>query len=196
VLIGLTGGIGCGKSTVLAMFGDLGCPVFSSDEAVAALLDDPGVLRELKDHFGLTVFRDGVLDKGALAGMVFGGPGPLARLEAILHPRVLARLEAFAAEHPRAVAVAEVPLLFEKKLEEMFARTVCVHCPEETALRRYARARGVSVEEARRRAARQLPVETKKQWADHRIDSSGHEEDVRRQVEVLLKELKKLIVQS
>ena len=196
MLVGLTGGIGCGKSTVLAIFAELGCPVFSADAEVSALLDDPAVLGVLRENFGLTVFRGGVLDKSALAGMVFGGPGPLKRLEAILHPRVIQRLEAFAAAHADAVAVAEIPLLFERKLEGMFTATLCVFCPEETAFQRYARARGVSVEEARRRASWQMALESKKQWADHRIDTGGDPEVVRRQVEALLEELKKLLVQS
>ena len=193
MLIGITGGIGCGKSTVLAIFAELGCPVFSADAEVAALLDEPFVREALREQFGLTVFRDGALDKGALAGMVFGGPGPLKRLEAILHPRVMERLEAFGAAHPDAVAVAEIPLLFEKKLEGMFGATVCVFCPEETAFQRYARARSVSMEEVRRRAAWQMPLETKKQWADHCIDTSGDPSEVRSQVEALHEQLKTLL---
>ena len=190
MLIGLTGGIGCGKSTVLAIFAELGCPVFSADAEVAALLEEPSVRDALHENFGLTVFKDGQLDKGALAGMVFGGPGPLKRLEAILHPRVLARLEVFGAAHAADLAVAEIPLLFEKKLEGLFAATVCVFCPEAVAFQRYARARSVSLEEVYRRAARQMPLETKKQWADHLIDTGRDPDEVRAQVDALLQELK------
>jgi dephospho-CoA kinase len=193
VLIGLTGGIGCGKSTVLAMFADLGCPVFSSDAEVASLLEREDVKDELRENFGLSVFRDGAVDKGALSGLVFGGPGPLKRLEAILHPRVMERLAAFAAAHPDEVAVAEVPLLFEKKLEGLFAATVCVSCSEDTGIRRYARARSVSEDEARRRAAWQMPLESKKQWAEFSIDTTGDVLEVRPRVEALHEQLKTLL---
>lgn len=196
MLIGLTGGIGCGKSTVLAIFADLGCPVFSSDAEVALLLDRDDVKHEIRESFGLSVFREGSVDKGALAGLVFGGPGPLKRLEAILHPRVMERLAAFAAAHPDEVAVAEVPLLFEKKLEGLFAATVCVACSEETGIRRYARAHSASEDEARRRAAWQMPLEIKKQWAAFSIDTAGDPLEVRPRVEALLLELKKKLVQS
>jgi dephospho-CoA kinase len=190
MLVGLTGGIGSGKTTILGIFARLGCPVFSADDEVADLLWQPEVQAEVREAFGLTVFKDGVLDKRALASLVFGGPGPLKRLEGILHPRVLERLRAFADAHAGEVAVAEIPLLFEKKLEGMFDATVCVYCSEDLAFRRYARSRSVTEEEARRRASWQLPLESKKHWAEYTLDTGGDPESVAPQVEALLEQLK------
>ena len=91
MLIGLTGGMGCGKSTVLKMFADLGCPVFSADAEVARLLDTPRVGRELMAQFGADLFDEhGGVDKRALAWIVFAHPSALSRLEDILHPHVRA----------------------------------------------------------------------------------------------------------
>jgi dephospho-CoA kinase len=186
MLIGLTGGMGCGKSTVLKMFQDLGCPVFSSDAEVARLLDTPRVGRELMARFGPDLFDErGGVDKRVLAWLVFARPAALRGLEEILHPHVRDALAYFGGMHAPRVAVAEVPLLFEKGLEGLFAKTVCVACDVETALNRYARAHETTVEEARLRAAVQLPVEEKKARADFVIDTTPHFDVVRRQVELL-----------
>jgi len=186
MLIGLTGGMGCGKSTVLKMFADLGCPVFSADAEVARLLDTPRVGRELMAQFGADLFDEhGGVDKRALAWIVFAHPSALSRLEDILHPHVRDAIAYFGQMHTPRVAVAEVPLLFEKGLETLFARTLCVACDGETALKRYARAHDAPLEEARRRAALQLPIEAKKARADFVIDANPHFDVVRRQVELL-----------
>jgi len=186
MLIALTGGMGCGKSTVLKMFADLGCPVFSSDAEVARLLDTPRVGRELMARFGADLMdgRGGV-DKRVLAWLVFAHPAALRSLEDILHPRVRDAIAYFGQVHTPRVAVAEVPLLFEKGLEGLFAKTLCVACDPETALKRYARAHDAPLEEARLRSAIQLPVEEKKARADFVIDTTPHFDVVRRQVDLL-----------
>ena len=186
MLIGLTGGLGCGKSPVLKYFEDLGCPVFSSDAVVARLLKTAPIKSAIREQFSGAVFEaDGKVSKKALAERAFSSEEDLRKLESILHPRVLEAIRFFGQVHANRVAVAEVPLLFEKNLESMFVKTVCVACSEETALKRYTLARSVFTAEARRRMDLQLPIEEKKKRADLVIDSEQHPDVVKRQVEVL-----------
>ncbi len=186
MLIGLTGGMGCGKSTVLKMFAELGCPTFSSDAEVARLLGTARIQAEIKRIFGPDALNgEGRVAKADLAQRVFTSPEELQKLEDLLHPRVLEALDYFGKVHAMRICVAEVPLLFEKNLEHLFAKTVCVLCTPETALARYAQEKGVPLEEARMRTAFQLPMEEKKRRADFVIDSEHHPDVVKRQVEVL-----------
>jgi len=186
MLIGLTGGLGCGKTTVLRMFAELGCPTLSCDAVVDRLLTTSPIRNKLKQALGADILGpNGQISKSAVAARVFSSPEDLKTLEDVIHPRVLEAILHFEREHAGRVAIAEVPLLFEKGIQKHFARIICVACSEERALGRYALARNVFTHEARARMALQLPVGEKKMRADFIIDTEGDLESVHRQVRTL-----------
>lgn len=185
-LIGLTGGIGSGKSTVSGYLRDLGATVVDADEGARAVVEPgtPGYDRVVAE-FGPGIVRDGRLDRAQLAEIVFHDPKALARLNAIVHPLVrewtVARL-AEAAEAGAEVVVQDIPLLFEGGLEAIFDATILVWVPAEVQVERLV-ARGMSEDDARARIANQLPIDAKRERATYVIDNSGSREETRAQTE-------------
>jgi dephospho-CoA kinase len=192
-IIGLTGGIGSGKSTVSAMLRKLGAHIVDADEG-ARLAVAPGTegLAELVRSFGTEILdSDGDLDREKLADMAFADPDALARLNAITHPRVRSWMldEIRAAEEAGAkVVVLDVPLLYESGLEAGLPEVVVVWAPEELQLER-AVARGVRPDDAKARIAAQMPLDRKRDRATLVIDNSGGLDQTRSQVEALWREL-------
>ena len=136
--VGLTGGIGCGKSTVLAMFKAHGWQTLQADQiAKDYLCSHREIQIQIKQRFGSSILdSEGNLDLQALAVIVFGDFSELDWLEARLHPLVRAHWQKALEVSPRENYVVEIPLLFENKLEENFDLTVCVVCPDMTVDRR------------------------------------------------------------
>jgi dephospho-CoA kinase len=193
-VIGLTGGIGSGKSTVSRMFEKLGATVLDAD-AIVRELQSPGsaVLAEIEAAFGPQVIGpDGGLDREALAAIAFRDDAARMRLNAIVHPRVadeLARRVAAAREAGSTIIVLDIPLLFEGREsgEGTAARmpldaTVVVHVPEEIQIERQVARDDCSREEALRRVRAQLPLDEKRRLADFAIDNSGTLEETEQQV--------------
>src|SRR5580698_1995880 len=182
--IGLTGGIASGKSTVAAMLRELGFDVIFADEISRRLLD-PG-----QSAYEETVRPDGTLDRKKIAAIVFADRAQLARLNAIIHPRVEAQiLKQFAdweREENRPVAFVEAALLVEAGYMKNLDGLVVTWCRPEQQVERLV-ARGMTEEEARARIGAQMPVEEKLKLADHKIDCSGTIEETRRQVGELAK---------
>ena len=176
--LGLTGGIASGKSAVAAMLRDLGFPVLSAD-AVAHHLMEPGqeaygeILREFGSGVSTT---NGVIDRSKLASIVFADPAKLARLNAILHPRVekamLAQFEEWEQTGVRDAAFVEAALLVEAGFDKKLDGLVVAWCRPEQQIERLL-ARGMSELEARRRVGAQMPVEEKKKHATYSVDCSG-----------------------
>ena len=189
--IGLTGSIATGKSTVLAMFEDLGIPVFSSDDAVHRLY--AGRAAPELDRLFPGVARDGVVDRTELSRRLLATPERLAEIEAVVHPMVRDEVARFfdAAEQEGApLAVADVPLLFERGFDYGLD-AVIVTVVDESVQRERALARpGMSVEKLDAILARQMPQADKKRRADHVIDTSISIEATRRAVEALVENLK------
>lgn len=183
MVIGLTGGIGCGKSTAAQMFEDLGWGRVESDEIVRSLLRaNPGVHAAIRAEFGDGVFgSDGGVDRRLMAAVVFPDPGALRRLEAILHPRVRAAWKARVAQPVPERWIVEIPLLFEKGLEKEFDFTVCVASDPGVQAERLAQ-RGLPPQEAAQRIARQLPLAQKIERADFVITNNGSLDFLRDQV--------------
>ncbi len=126
--IGLTGGIGTGKSTALGFFNKHGCCTLSTDQIVHELYTkDQDVMAELCDAFGSAAVADGRVDRVYLASRVFNDPEARKQLESIVHPRVRERWMAFVQSEGNGIRVVEIPLLFEKKLEKHFDYTVMVY---------------------------------------------------------------------
>jgi len=188
-LIGLTGGIGTGKSTVSALLRMLGATVIDADEGARAVVE-PGTpgLEAVVEEFGPGVLGPGGrLNRGALAEIVFKDPAKRARLEAITHPLVRDWMAARTAES-RGVVIHDVPLLFEGGRRPGYEQTILVYAPDEVAVQRLL-AKGMSEEQARARIAAQMPIEEKRRLADHVIDNSDGLPQTERQVRDLWRTL-------
>ena len=189
-LIGLTGGAGSGKSTVAAMFRELGAAIVDADEASHAVYE-PGTagFREVVEAFGGEYVRDdGRIDRAKLGELVFKNPDARKKLNAIVHPLVrqwMAERTAEAVEGGAEVVIQDVPLLFENGLQGLFSSTILVFADAETQLSRLTEERGLSLERARSMLASQMPIDEKRALADHIIDNGGTRDETRRQVEEL-----------
>jgi len=160
--LGLTGDIGSGKSTVLRIFASLGWNTFSADEAVHRLLSsDPDTIQEVSARFDSGILNpDGSVNRKSLGALVFGDPSALEALEAILHPRVRADWKEFLRHHEGELNVVEIPLLFEKRLENDFMFCVTVWAHSDVKIRRLEQ-RGMDLAAIKRRINAQLPQNTK-----------------------------------
>jgi len=191
-LIGLTGGIGSGKSTVSGFLRELGARVIDADEGARAVVE-PGTagFAAVVAEFGPEVVRDGRLDRQRLAEIVFNDKQALRRLNAVVHPLVrewtAARL-AEAAGDGAELAVQDIPLLFESGYEPMFRSTILVYVPEPIQLERLL-ARGMPEADARARIENQLPIDEKRSRATYVIDNSGTREETRAQTEKIWTEI-------
>lgn len=185
-LIGLTGGAGSGKSTVAAMFRDLGAIVIDADEATHAVyLPGTKGFDEIVAAFGSGCVRDGEVDRRKLGELVFHDEEARRRLNAIVHPLVrewMAERTVEAAEGGAEVVVQDVPLLFENGLQGLFSGTVLVYAPRDLQLQRLE-GRGVPRGRAEGMLASQMPIDEKRPLADFVIDNSDSIEKTRRQVE-------------
>ncbi len=181
----MTGGIGSGKSTATAFLAELGAAVVSADELVHHLLEEQAIIARVERHFGGDVLDDEQVDRPALASIVFNDAGELVWLESLLHPHVKRLIDDWAREQearrPRpALLVAEVPLLFETDMADIFDYILLVTAPE--AARRRRLSAKVTAEEFTRRAARQLSEEEKAARSDFVVENVGSRENLRRYV--------------
>jgi dephospho-CoA kinase len=188
-LIGLTGGVGSGKSTVATMLRELGAVVVDADEASHAVYE-PGTpgFDAVVGEFGDYYVSDGHIDRQRLGELIFKDAASRRRLNAIVHPLVrdwMAARTAEAVEHGADVVVQDVPLLFENGLDPLFSSVVLVYVPEEMQLARLIEGRGFTPERARAVIATQVPIEEKRRRAHIVIDNSGTLEQTRSQVEQL-----------
>lgn len=187
--IGLTGGIATGKSYVRAQFEKLGVPTSDAD-SLARDVVAPGTagLAEVVRRFGADVLEPtGGLDRKRLASIVFDDPAARKDLEAIIHPRVKAATDrwfaAFDGSH--ALAIADIPLLYETGRDADFDEVIVVACDPETQVRRTIDRDGLSEKEARARLAAQLPIEEKIRRADYVIRTDGSFADTDQQIEAV-----------
>jgi dephospho-CoA kinase len=183
--IGLTGGIGSGKSTVSAMLADLGAHVIDAD-AVAREVVAPGTegLAALVEAFGPDILApDGSLNRAALADKAFADEVARQRLNAITHPRIAARTAELMRNIPEdAVLVHDVPLLVEVGLQDAYDMVLVVDAPDEVRVQRLLE-RGLDEQDARARIAAQATREQRLAVADVVLDNSGSLGDLREQVE-------------
>jgi len=187
--IGLTGSTGAGKSSVLEILERLGAATISSDAVVHEQLTT-GELRDLLiDRWGAEVAPGGEVDRSKIAAIVFRDPDELAWLESELHPRVGARVARWreGIDPGVALAVNEVPLLFEAGMEGAFDAVLCVTAPLEL---RAERASGRGLEELEGRDGRQLTESEKAARSDFVVANDGSLEDLEAKLDALLPELK------
>jgi dephospho-CoA kinase len=186
--VGLTGGIGAGKSTALDALERLGAATLSTDAVVHALYEDPEVRDAVSARFGEQVAPGGTVDRGALAQAAFAADEDRAWLEELLWPRVGARMARWREElerrsPPPRAAVVEVPLLFESGMGDAFDATVAVVADEDVRAER-AGARGH--EALQQRGARQLSQQEKAQRATYRVVNDGSVVDLEEKLSAIL----------
>lgn len=192
-VIGLTGGIGSGKSTVARLFAERGIPVVDADE-LAREATRPGApaLGEIAAVWPGVVGPDGVLDRRKLAAAVFGDAAARARLEAILHPRIAALSTARWEELARAghrLAIYEATLLVETGRHREFDGLIVVDAPEDVRVARVMARDGSTASDVRARIAAQLPMEAKRRVATHLVENDGDLDTLRARVDDLLAQL-------
>ena len=193
--VGLTGGIAVGKSTVVAVFAELGAVCFDAD-AIARSVVEPGqpALAAVVAEFGRGVLAaDGTLDRAALGRVVFADAGRRKRLEEILHPPIIAEQDRLVAEatarDPHAVVIVDAALMIESGGYRRFDALVVVHCEPEIQIARLIRRNGLTRDEALERIAAQMPQDEKLRYADYTIDTSGTLDETRDRTEAVWAEL-------
>lgn len=199
--VGLTGGIGSGKSAVSRLLAEHGAVVLDAD-VMAREVVEPGTpgLAAVVEAFGPEVLRaDGSLDRERLGQRVFSDPAELARLNAIVHPRVAERYAALVAEAQASgaeVVVHDVPLLVENGLQGAYDAVVVVAAQPQTQLDRLVRLRGMSEQDARARIAAQAPLADKLAVATHVISNDGPLDELAPQVDRLWEQLLAAVASS
>lgn len=198
ILVGLTGGLATGKSTVARMFQDCGAIVLDAD-ALARQVVQPGrpAWREIVREYGRSVLLpNGMLDRQALAAIVFKDPRKLRKLNAIIHPRVAreqARLtREYARKHPASVIIYDAPLLIEAGAHTRMDRVIVVTADQKTQIARLRARNHLSRAEALRRIRTQMPLSKKIKYADYVIDSRMPLEQLRQAVASIYQDLKQL----
>ena len=189
-VLGLTGSVGMGKSTVARMFARLGVPVFDADVIVHGLQGPGGALVGSIEHaFPGTTGPEGV-DRAELGRRVFADPAALARLEEIVHPAVRARREEFLLEHAGApLVVFDIPLLFEKGALDEVDAVLVVSAPPDVQRARVLARPGMSPERFAEVLALQLPDAEKRARADYLIDTGCPIAETEAAVEALVEKL-------
>ncbi|MEO6307663.1 MAG: dephospho-CoA kinase [Nitrospiraceae bacterium] len=198
ILVGLTGGVATGKSTVAKMFKQCGAAVINAD-LLARQVVEPGkpAWRAIVKLFGKTVLnQDRSLDRQALGSIIFHNPKKRRQLERIIHPRVAreqARLtKAITRKDPNAVVIYEVPLLFEAGVDKRVDKIIVVTADRNIQIARLKKRNGLSRAEAIRRIRSQMPLAKKTQQADHLLNGTLPRPSLRRQVGQLFRSLRLL----
>lgn len=196
---GLTGGVASGKSTAAKMFADLGATIIDADRVGHDLLASSlSAYQEIVHRFGDEILdASGEIDRKELGALVFADPIKLQDLNAIVHPKIIARVEQIAeqlgAAHPGEVIVVDAALIFEAGIGASFLKVIVAWCQREQQIERLVAKTGLTREAALRRIAAQMSVEEKRRRADFLIDCSGSLEKTRAEVEALYAVLKQIV---
>jgi dephospho-CoA kinase len=196
-VFGLTGGIGSGKSTVASVIEEYGIPVVSADELSRMVVTRGSKgLAAVVDEFGEAILTpEGHLDRAKLAEIVFSDPERRVTLEKILHPRIRERFEEVLDALEKAgqrTVVYEVPLLFENNLQEILDGVIVVASRDDLRIARVSDRDGLSAADIRARMAAQMDDTKRQALADYVITNNGDRMDLRREVEILIKDYLKL----
>lgn len=195
MIIGLTGGIASGKSTVSALFVREGAALVDADViAREVMLPGHPVLAAAVQAFGERILRpDGSLDRAGLADIVFRDPEALQTLNSLTHPairrEIRERMRALEQEDPQRLVIVDIPLLYESELDTLFEQIIVVYVPRRVQLARLIERSGMTLEQAEDRIAAQMDIELKRRRATYVIDNSGGLEATERQVASLLDRL-------
>lgn len=195
---GLTGGAASGKSTVARLFEELGARIIDADRLGHELIRAPlPAYQDIVRRFGHDILdASAEIDRGRLGAVVFSDAEKLRELNAIVHPRIIERVQELAnqylSQNARAVVLVDAALIYEAGIGGRFEKMIVAWCRPEQQIERLMAKSGVSPEEAARRIATQIPVEEKRHRADYVIDCSRSMESTRQQVEAVYDKLKQL----
>jgi dephospho-CoA kinase len=194
-LIGLTGGIASGKTTVAKMLARLGAAVVDADGLAREVVEpERDAWKEIVATFGANVLQaDRTLDRQKLRSIIFNDSAARKKLESIIHPRVRALAEERIAQHAASgygVVVYEVPLLFEGNLHDWLRPVVLVACSAEVQRQRLQQRDRLTPEAARKHIGAQMSLEEKRRLADYVIENDGDLTDLERQVRTVLEQIK------
>jgi dephospho-CoA kinase len=196
--VGLTGSIAVGKSFVASVFQELGCHVLDADETAREVVA-PGSdgLSEITKQFGVEMLQpDGTLDRKRLGALVFIDNEKRELLNAILHPRIIAKqdevLNRWEAEDPNGLAIVDAALMIESGGYKRFDKLIVVHCRPEVQLERLMLRNGLTQTEAQSRIDSQMSQSEKQRYADFLIDTSDGFEPTRKRTRQVYEQLVKL----
>ncbi|HOK61510.1 MAG: dephospho-CoA kinase [Tenuifilum sp.] len=175
--VGVTGGIGSGKTLVCKILEVLGYPVFYSDLVAKSITDtDPEVMEKVKGLFGNNIYPNGKLNRKKVAELVFANDTLLKELNSIIHPAVARSFEQWCLQNAKSGLVfKESAILFETGIFRELHKTILVTAPEELRIKRVVERDGVTELEVRARMAKQMPEEQKKKLADFIVDNSSNQ---------------------
>jgi dephospho-CoA kinase len=198
ILLGVTGGVASGKTTVANMLKELGAPIIDFD-VISRDVVEPGktAWKQIVDYFGEEILlEDKTLDRKKLSGIVFNDMVKRKKLESFIHPQIevefLKQVSEITKADPNAIIQVVVPLLIELNLQYLFHKLLVVYVPHEVMRKRLAKRDGISEDEAETILSSQLSIEEKLSYADFTINNEGTIDETKKKVEKLWEELKKV----
>lgn len=196
--VGLTGGIGTGKSHVAKIFIELGCYVFDADK-IARQVVEPGEVgfEKVVAEFGKEILaEDGTIDRAKLGQIVFSSPEKREKLNQILHPIIIAKQDGLISEtinqDPNAIVIIDAALMIETGSYKRFDKLIVVYCDRESQIERVMKRNNLPRNEVESRINSQMPSDEKRKYADIEIDTSGTFEETEDKVKAVYQELKGL----
>lgn len=186
-IIGLTGGIGSGKSTVAGYFQELGVPVYVADTEAKKIMDQPETIQEVQQIFVENVISDGKLNRKKIASIVFNNSEKLAQLNKIIHPKVKKDFKDWLEKHKNhSFIIKEVAILFETNSEKDFDAIILVTAPEEIRIERVVNRDKVTVSEVKERIKNQLSDEEKISKSHYIIENISKKDTKKRVKELFI----------
>ena len=173
IKIGLTGGIGSGKTTVANMFKSKNIPVFIADVEAKKILNDPSVAQDVANTFNISLTNDGLIDKSKLASIVFKDKAALEKLNSIIHPKVHQSFQKWVKNKDASYIIYEAAIIFEKDRASDFDFTILITAPEEARIQRVVQRDLSSEDEVKSRMKAQWPESKKKKLADFVIENTN-----------------------
>ena len=174
-LIGITGGIGSGKSTIAKVFESMGYPVYNSDTRAKYLINhNAQLIKSIKDSFGNDLYNSEGLDRQKMASLVFNNPEKLKLLNSITHPAVGNDFDLWANSQTTPFVLKEAAILFETGIYKSLYKTILVSAPQEIRIERVTKRDNTTSEEVLARMKNQWSEERKTELADYVIDNSGN----------------------
>ena len=173
IKIGLTGGIGSGKTTVANMFKNKNIPVFIADVEAKKILNDPSVAQDVANTFNISLTNDGLIDKSELASIVFKDKEALEKLNSIIHPKVQQSFQKWIRNIDAPYIIYEAAIIFEKDRASDFDFTILITAPEEARIQRVVQRDLSSEDEVKSRMKAQWPESKKKKLADFVIENTN-----------------------
>ncbi|MFY9225007.1 MAG: dephospho-CoA kinase [Blastocatellia bacterium] len=196
--VGLTGGIGTGKSHVAKIFIELGCYVFDADK-IARQVVEPGEVgfEKVVAEFGEEILaEDGTIDRAKLGQIVFSSPEKREKLNQTLHPIIIAKQDSLISEtinqNPNAIVIIDAALMIETGSYKRFDKLIVVYCNKESQIERVMKRNNLSRSEVESRINSQMPSDEKRKYADIEIDTSGTFEETEKKIIYVYEQLKEL----